>query len=182
MYQDTHHAPALADIGHTHGFSHSDTPPPATHHQPIQNMQYNVPGGKLNRGLSVVHAFKAIVQREVTPEETFRLYVLGWCVELLQAFFLVADDVMDGSITRRGQPCWYKNVCVCCQRCAVLWCARIQGANSPVRNFSVFRPGVDSSLGQPSPSRLGRMFLNDHSDMIVRTTRSQEQLAERRER
>ena len=26
----------------------------------------------------------------------------------LQAYFLVADDLMDHSITRRGQPCWYK--------------------------------------------------------------------------
>jgi farnesyl diphosphate synthase len=28
----------------------------------------------------------------------------------LQAYFLVADDMMDASITRRGQPCWYKAV------------------------------------------------------------------------
>jgi len=34
--------------------------------------------------------------------------VLGWVIEMLQAWLLIADDIMDSSVTRRGQPCWYK--------------------------------------------------------------------------
>ncbi|KAF8882295.1 isoprenoid synthase domain-containing protein [Infundibulicybe gibba] len=56
-----------------------------------KNLDYNVPGGKLNRGMSVVDTAA----------------VLGWCVELLQSFFLVSDDIMDSSKTRRSQPCYY---------------------------------------------------------------------------
>ncbi|CAH1756194.1 12404_t:CDS:10 [Entrophospora sp. SA101] len=71
-------------------------------------LNHNVPGGKLNRGLSVVDTFKLLKDNNVTEQELFKARVLGWCVEWLQAFFLVADDIMDQSITRRGQPCWYK--------------------------------------------------------------------------
>lgn len=67
-----------------------------------------MPGGKLNRGLTVVHTLAAIRGAALTPEDAKAAAVLGWCIEWLQAFFLVADDVMDASVTRRGAPCWYK--------------------------------------------------------------------------
>ncbi|KAL4828476.1 hypothetical protein H8958_012959 [Nasalis larvatus] len=35
---------------------------------------------------------------------------VGWCVELLQAFFLVADDIMDSSFTCQRQICWYQKL------------------------------------------------------------------------
>lgn len=61
----------------------------------------------MNRGLTVPSALQAIFNnRPLTDTEYFKAAVLGWCIEWLQAFFLVADDMMDGSITRRGAPCW----------------------------------------------------------------------------
>ncbi|CAN0143490.1 unnamed protein product [Ascophyllum nodosum] len=74
-------------------------------------LEYNTKGGKMNRGmgvLDVMRAFAAAEDRKLRHEEVCRGSVLGWAVEWLQAFFLVADDVMDKSLTRRGQPCWYK--------------------------------------------------------------------------
>jgi farnesyl diphosphate synthase len=72
-----------------------------------QNLDYNCPGGKLNRGISVVDTVEILKGRPLSDEEYLKAAILGWCVELLQAFFLVSDDIMDSSITRRGQPCWY---------------------------------------------------------------------------
>ncbi|KAK0215327.1 Polyprenyl synthetase-domain-containing protein [Armillaria nabsnona] len=43
----------------------------------------------------------------LTDDEYLKAAVLGWGIELLRAFFLVSDDMMDSSITRRCQPCWY---------------------------------------------------------------------------
>eukprot|EP00980_Cylindrotheca_fusiformis_P016928 scaffold5156_cov143-Cylindrotheca_fusiformis.AAC.8 len=70
-------------------------------------MDYTVPGGKLNRGTTVVSVYELLNETTDTVELA-KASVLGWAVEFLQAFFLVADDVMDESPTRRGQPCWYK--------------------------------------------------------------------------
>ncbi|KAK0236472.1 isoprenoid synthase domain-containing protein [Armillaria nabsnona] len=73
-----------------------------------RNLDYNVPGGKLNRGMSVVDTAEIIKGTPLTDDEYLKAAVLGWGIELLQAFFLVSDDMMDSSITRRAQPCWYR--------------------------------------------------------------------------
>jgi farnesyl diphosphate synthase len=81
-----------------------------------RNVTYNVPHGKLNRGLSVFQCYKSFraapdgSTEDPGPDEheTFLAHTLGWCVELLQAFFLVADDIMDDSVTRRNQPCFFR--------------------------------------------------------------------------
>merc|ERR1712100_400039 len=70
-------------------------------------LDYAGPGGKLNRGLTVCHVFGRL-KPTASAHERKQSMVLGWAVELLQAFFLVADDVMDASTTRRGKACWYK--------------------------------------------------------------------------
>ncbi|CAM8940530.1 unnamed protein product [Rhodiola kirilowii] len=74
-----------------------------------RTLDYNVPGGKLNRGLSVIDSYRYLKEgKELTEEEIFLASTLGWCIEWLQAYFLVLDDIMDGSHTRRGQPCWFR--------------------------------------------------------------------------
>lgn len=67
-----------------------------------------MPGGKLNRGLCVPDSCVQLLQRRLSPEELRLSCTLGWLTELLQTFFLVSDDIMDSSITRRGSPCWYR--------------------------------------------------------------------------
>ncbi|XP_071921336.1 farnesyl pyrophosphate synthase 1-like [Coffea arabica] len=72
-------------------------------------LDYNVPGGKLNRGLSVVDSYKLLKEgKELTEDEVFLASALGWCIEWLQAYFLVLDDIEDNSHTRRGQLCWFR--------------------------------------------------------------------------
>ncbi|KAK6133053.1 hypothetical protein DH2020_033208 [Rehmannia glutinosa] len=45
-------------------------------------LDYNVPGGKLNRGHSVVESYKLLNQeKELTDDELFLACSLGWCIE-----------------------------------------------------------------------------------------------------
>jgi farnesyl diphosphate synthase len=74
----------------------------------VQSFRANTTGGKLNRGLSVPDTVYQLLQRELKPDEFKQSAILGWLTEILQAFFLVSDDIMDSSITRRGELCWYR--------------------------------------------------------------------------
>jgi hypothetical protein len=49
-------------------------------------MDYNVPGGKLNRGLSVVDSVAILKGHELTESEYFKAAVLGWSVEWVGLF------------------------------------------------------------------------------------------------
>ncbi|KAF6074486.1 farnesyl diphosphate synthase [Phyllostomus discolor] len=72
-------------------------------------LEYNALGGKYQRGMTVLVTLQDLVEpRKLDADSLQQAMTVGWCVELLQAFFLVSDDIMDSSLTRRGQICWYQ--------------------------------------------------------------------------
>ncbi|KAI1816700.1 terpenoid synthase [Poronia punctata] len=73
-----------------------------------KSLEVNTLGGKCNRGMSVPDSVSLLLGRPLSDDEYFQAATLGWMIELLQAFFLVSDDIMDSSVTRRGKPCWYR--------------------------------------------------------------------------
>ncbi|CAO1301806.1 unnamed protein product [Diamesa hyperborea] len=75
----------------------------------VKCLQYNVPNGKKNRGLATVLAYKMLASKEDLTDDNIRLaHLAGWCVEMIQSTFLIVDDIMDNSKTRRGHQCWYR--------------------------------------------------------------------------
>ncbi|GJQ98072.1 retrotransposon gag protein [Tanacetum coccineum] len=57
--------------------------------------------GKINQALSDVESYQLLNQEELTDGEAFLVCMIGWCIELLQAYFLLYDYIMDGSHYRR---------------------------------------------------------------------------------
>ena len=52
----------------------------------LQNLDYNVPGGKLNRGMSVIDTVQIIKGRELSDDEYLKAAVLGWAIEFVSPF------------------------------------------------------------------------------------------------
>jgi len=69
---------------------------------------YIVPYGKRFRAKTVVHVFESIVQNP-SYDDLIRAHAVGWATELLQASFLIADDIVDNGTFRRGKASWHFN-------------------------------------------------------------------------
>ncbi|KAK0484186.1 hypothetical protein EDD18DRAFT_1361748 [Armillaria luteobubalina] len=63
----------------------------------------NVPGCKLNCGISVVNDAEINKGTSLTDDECLKTAVLGWNIELLRTFFLIWDNMTNSSIMHRGQ-------------------------------------------------------------------------------
>ena len=68
-------------------------------------------GGKGNRG--ILHCISLLSLRKhqkkaLSVSDIHNALTIALCIEALQSFFLIMDDVVDESETRRGQLCWYK--------------------------------------------------------------------------
>lgn len=52
----------------------------------MQMLNYNVPHGKLNRGMAVLDAVKALAPagQELSAEQVHKARVLGWCIEFVR--------------------------------------------------------------------------------------------------
>ena len=97
-------------------------------------MDVTVLGGKYNRGMTVVEVTDLATKdwEEAKREDAlFNACLCGWMIEMMQAHFLVEDDIMDSSITRRGKPCWYRHPGVTTQSAindgliVLAWCTQI---------------------------------------------------------
>ncbi|XP_052130001.1 uncharacterized protein LOC113214595 isoform X2 [Frankliniella occidentalis] len=72
-------------------------------------LSYTVPGGKLVRALATYNAMRHLAPAGAAQDEEYLFHAkcLAWSVEIMQAMFLVMDDIADRAPMRRGKPCWH---------------------------------------------------------------------------
>jgi farnesyl diphosphate synthase len=71
-------------------------------------VKYSTHGGKLWRGIVACSTYLELTNTSADSPDAEPGFLLGWSQELIQAAYLVSDDLMDQSLTRRGQQCWYR--------------------------------------------------------------------------
>eukprot|EP00770_Monocercomonoides_exilis_P013377 MONOS_13324.1-p1 / transcript=MONOS_13324.1 / gene=MONOS_13324 / organism=Monocercomonoides_exilis_PA203 / gene_product=Farnesyl pyrophosphate synthase 2 / transcript_product=Farnesyl pyrophosphate synthase 2 / location=Mono_scaffold00809:499-1759(-) / protein_length=328 / sequence_SO=supercontig / SO=protein_coding / is_pseudo=false len=69
---------------------------------------YNTLGGKYFRASIIINTAQYICEANEQKFDAEQAAILGVCTEMMHASFLIADDVIDRSPTRRGKPTWYK--------------------------------------------------------------------------
>jgi geranylgeranyl pyrophosphate synthase len=67
---------------------------------------YIVPYGKRHRVSTIVRTFETI-NPDAPIHDLLRAHAVGWSLELLQAAALIADDIEDHGVHRRGKPSWH---------------------------------------------------------------------------
>lgn len=77
----------------------------------VKHMLYETNiGGKNNRGLLHISSFYALKEYQsslLTERDVHNTLTIALCIEALQSYCLVMDDISDESTMRRGSPCWY---------------------------------------------------------------------------
>ncbi|VDO29334.1 unnamed protein product [Onchocerca flexuosa] len=68
---------------------------------------HSVCGGKCNRGMLLITAYKALGGHQ-NGGRLEMVTNIAACLELLQSFFLIEDDIVDEGINRRGKSCWHR--------------------------------------------------------------------------
>ncbi|XP_054158372.1 uncharacterized protein LOC128956682 [Oppia nitens] len=70
---------------------------------------YNVEHREVNAFARIAISTYSVMTGHKPGDHKFddRVYPLAWAVELTMLYFDMLDDVMDRSVTREGQPCWY---------------------------------------------------------------------------
>ncbi|KAK9884174.1 hypothetical protein WA026_005129 [Henosepilachna vigintioctopunctata] len=72
-------------------------------------LDYNAKEGRKLRPYLMIATYKYFTNEEDrTPENIRLMNILGWFIELMNAAYVMQDDIVDNSETRRGKPTWFK--------------------------------------------------------------------------